>query len=173
MITTKLLISGLRDGWSRSSNGLERTFANSRPLRAALRTAVSDVCTVGNVIVLFIVGLAVAVGVAMVTSDPIETHAAAISDAPSLSPDPSASMVKDTKAAASTLATVGLSTEVGGLGHAELLPAGSPPVVGVPERDPNVPPSLELNGETALPATIDAPAAERVLDAPATTPLIE
>lgn len=148
-------------------------FADSTRPRAALRNAASNVCTMGNVIALLVVGLALALGVAVVTSDPIETHAEAISDVPRMSEGSSASAAKDTKAAVSALATVGLSTGVGGLGHAEPFPSGASPAAGVPESVSAVPPGPGLNGETTLPPSIAAEAVDRVLDATATTPSIE
>jgi len=112
ILSAKLFKSGFVHAMAWSSRGVARVVADSLPLRETLRTAAINACTPGNVVLLIVVGLAITLGLAVITSDPIETHSAAV---PPASVSPLESGVNQSKAAVSALATAGLSTGRGGL----------------------------------------------------------
>jgi hypothetical protein len=158
--TTKLLRSVLSRMVSRGSSGFAQVLEGSLPLRESMRATALNACTPGNLTVLVVAGIAAALGLAILMSDPIEVHAAAV-------PDVTASHVGngsgDSKAAVALMATVGLSAEAGGLGSHGSIPVVPPTNSVLPADEHRLQSISDAGGalpdDRVGPLEVDVPAA--------------
>jgi hypothetical protein len=143
MPTIKLLRSVLGRVVSRGSSGFAQVLEGAQPVRESVRTMASNACTAGNLAVLVVAGLLTALGLVILTSDPIEVHAAAV---PAVTESHAGPGLDDSKAAVALMATAGLSAGAGGLGPAGSISAVPPTNSALPAQVHRVQSSLDEGG---------------------------